>query len=180
MPRALPSSSRDRAASSRIVRARVSHAPRDGMLLSAVFGIGRGTASPASPRRACLRHRGPMPTQPATGQGASLCSSRVPLLLPVGPPTTPAPVRRPITSLAKRTHSSRLSGMPPPARTDAAILCITRMPTRCAVMVFKRHAHPRKDERRSHPNLSLARRGAFSPRITHRFPTESPRGDQED
>ena len=44
----------------------------------------------------------------------------LPLLLPGGPPTPLAPVRHPTPSKVKRTHSSRMNGMPPPARTDAA------------------------------------------------------------
>lgn len=83
------------------------------------------------------------------------------LLLPVGPPTPLAPVRHPMPSKVKHTHRSRMNGMPPPARTDAAT-CVSRTPTRCVVTVTKHRAHPRRDERPSPPNLSPARCGAFS------------------
>jgi hypothetical protein len=87
---------------------------------------------------------------------------RLPLLLPVEPTTPLAPVRRLMPSLdVKHTHKSRMNGMPPPARTDAAT-CVSRTPTRCVVTVTKRRAHPRRDERPSPLNLSPARCGAFS------------------
>ena len=77
---------------------------------------------------------------------------RLPLLLPGGPPTPLAPVRHPTPSKVKRTHSSRMNGMPPPARTDAAT-CVSPIPTPCAVTVTKRRV---KNERRSPLTLSPA------------------------
>jgi len=105
-----------------------------------------------------------MPVEPTVAllvARLQLLPVRRPLLLPVGPPTPLAPVRRLMPSLeVKDTHNSRMNGMPPPARTDAAT-CVSRTPTRCVDTVSKRRAHPRRDERPSPLNLSPARCGAF-------------------
>jgi hypothetical protein len=58
-------------------------------------------------------------------------------LLMVGWSILLAPVRRPTTSSGPHRQTSRLNGMPPPARTDAAT-CASRTLTPCAGMGTKR------------------------------------------
>ena len=123
----------------------------------------------------CLRHhlrRKPMPPHrwprhklmPKNARPVALLVARPPLPLPVGQPlllpvgsSIPlAPVRRPMTSRGPLQETSRMNGMPPPARTDAAT-CASRTPTPCAVMDTNRRVRPPKDERRSPLTLSPAR-----------------------
>jgi hypothetical protein len=108
-------------------------------------------------RRASLRRK-PMPLHrwpphklmPNAGPALLVARLRVllprlPLQLPVGPPTPLAPVRHPIQSLAKHTHRGRGNGTRLPARVNAAI-CASNTPIHFAVTVSKSRAHLQRSE----------------------------------
>ena len=110
---------------------------------------------PMPPHRWLLPNLMPNSEEPVAMRAGAL---REGALLMVGWSILLAPVRRPTTSSGPHRQTSRLNGMPPPARTDAAT-CASRTLTPCAGMGTKRRV---KIERSSLLLFSAPlRRGSF-------------------